>query len=56
MQIVPFKLRFKCKAQIQQMTNPGPDRESQVGNSYDLTNSSIEDSIWYGMFNLQLLL
>lgn len=55
MQIVPFKLRFKCKAQIQQMKNPGHDRESHVGNSDDLTNSSVEDPIWYETFNLQLL-
>lgn len=55
MQIVPFKLRFKCKAQIQQMKHPDHDRESQVGNSDDLTNSSVEDPIWYGTFNLQLL-
>ncbi|XP_008451373.1 uncharacterized protein LOC103492681 isoform X2 [Cucumis melo] len=44
---VPFKLRFKCKAQIQQMKNPGHDRESHVGNSDDLTNSSVEDPIWF---------
>ncbi|XP_022150169.1 uncharacterized protein LOC111018414 [Momordica charantia] len=43
--IVPFKLRFKCKGQIQKMN--APDRESQVGNCDDLTNSSVEDSIWF---------
>ena len=56
MQIKPFKLRFKCKAQIHQMNDPGLDREFQVGNSDDLANSSVEDSIWYGMFNIELLL
>ena len=38
------------------MNDPGPDREFPVGNSDDLANSSVEDSIWYGMFNIQLLL
>ncbi|XP_023548796.1 uncharacterized protein LOC111807345 isoform X1 [Cucurbita pepo subsp. pepo] len=45
--IKPFKLRFKCKAQIHQMNDPGLDREFQVGNSDDLANSSVEDSIWF---------
>jgi hypothetical protein len=45
LQIVPFRLRLKCKTQYQEMG--ALDHASEIGNSIGLIDSASDDLIWY---------